>query len=256
MIEYDEQTLHATVLRPGTFPKAAEYDARWQHENAMGPNPLWLAESLADLMELLPGMRVLDLGCGRAITSIFLAKEYGLRVTAADLWVEPAENWERIKEAGVEDHVFPVRVAAHDLPFARGCFDAVVAVDSYNYFGIEERYSDYLVDFVVPGGQIGVVLPGATAEVVDDPPEHLADVWDRAFHSPEWWRREWGRTGLVDVEHADLMPDGWRHWADWEALPRGEQWVGPCEAMRRALLEDAGRTLGFTRLIARRREAA
>jgi ubiquinone/menaquinone biosynthesis C-methylase UbiE len=41
----------------------------------MGPNPLWLTEWLCELMDLRPGMRVLDLGCGRAPSSIFLAFE-------------------------------------------------------------------------------------------------------------------------------------------------------------------------------------
>jgi cyclopropane fatty-acyl-phospholipid synthase-like methyltransferase len=36
-------------------------------------------------MNLQPGMRVLDLGCGRALSSIFLHREFGLQVWAADL---------------------------------------------------------------------------------------------------------------------------------------------------------------------------
>ena len=35
---------------------------------------------------LEPGMRVLDLGCGKGLSSIFLAKEFGVQVWAADLW--------------------------------------------------------------------------------------------------------------------------------------------------------------------------
>lgn len=53
------------------------------------------------------------------------------------------------------------------------------------------------------------------------------------------------------------MPDGWRHWlrSDEHALERGFV-PGPYEAEVRAtivmLREDAGRNLGFTRLVARR----
>jgi cyclopropane fatty-acyl-phospholipid synthase-like methyltransferase len=71
-------------------------------ENLMGPNAVWLAEALAGVMDLRPGMRVLDMGCGRAISSIFLAKEFGVQVWATDLWIKPSENWARIRAAGLE----------------------------------------------------------------------------------------------------------------------------------------------------------
>jgi len=37
-------------------------------------------------------MRVLDLGCGKALSSIFLAKEYGTQVWATDLWISATDN--------------------------------------------------------------------------------------------------------------------------------------------------------------------
>jgi ubiquinone/menaquinone biosynthesis C-methylase UbiE len=51
--------------------------------NVMGPHPLWLAEWLTGAMRLEPGMRVLDLGCGTALTTVFLAREFGVHVTAS-----------------------------------------------------------------------------------------------------------------------------------------------------------------------------
>ncbi len=53
-------------------------------------------------MTLEPGMRVLDMGRGKAISSIVLAKEFGVEVWAADLCVKPTENWERIRGAGLD----------------------------------------------------------------------------------------------------------------------------------------------------------
>ncbi len=56
-------------------------------ENMMGPNALMMIEELAESLKLEKGMRVLDLGCGKGLTSIFLAKEYGVTVFATDLWI-------------------------------------------------------------------------------------------------------------------------------------------------------------------------
>jgi cyclopropane fatty-acyl-phospholipid synthase-like methyltransferase len=66
----------------------------------MGPNVLWLTEWLAGAMSLEAGMRVLDMGAGRAISSIFLAAEYGVDVWANDLWISATEYWARIRAAG------------------------------------------------------------------------------------------------------------------------------------------------------------
>ena len=120
------------------FPRAATYDPRWTLDNLMGPNVLWLTEALSQVMDLQPGMRVLDLGCGRAISSIFLAKEWDLQVWATDLWISASDNWQRVITAGMRDLVFPIHAEAHDLPFADGFFDALVSMDAYHYFGTDD----------------------------------------------------------------------------------------------------------------------
>src|SRR5262245_33630673 len=114
-------TLRERLAKPD-FPRASAYDPQWLMDNVMGPHVLWLAEWLSQRLALKPGMRVLDLGCGRATSSIFLAKEFGLTVWAADLWISPKENGERIERAGMSAHVFPIFAEAHDLPFAEGSF--------------------------------------------------------------------------------------------------------------------------------------
>jgi cyclopropane fatty-acyl-phospholipid synthase-like methyltransferase len=43
----------------------------------MGPHPLWQLEDILPALALKPGSRVLDLGCGRGATAVFLARECG-----------------------------------------------------------------------------------------------------------------------------------------------------------------------------------
>ena len=237
------------------FPRSAGYDPRWMLENAMGPNPVWLAEALTARMRLEPGMRVLDLGCGRAITSIFLATEFGVDVVAADLWIKPSENWPRIVAAGRQARVLPVYAEAHDLPFAHGCFDAIVSIDAYHYFGTDDIYLGYLTRFVRPGGQLGIAVPMLTAELTEVP-EHLRPFWTWdfwSFHSAQWWRHHWAKTGLVDVEAAEPIPDSWRHWLLWDeaSLHTG---TSPRPDLAEQEIElnrvDAGRTLTLGLVVA------
>ncbi len=201
------------------FPRSAEYDVDFTMEHAMGPNVLWLAEWVSAELELSPGMRVLDLGCGKALSSIFLAKEFGVRVWATDLWIDPHSNWKRIVEAGAGELVCPVYAEAHDLPYAHGFFDAVVSFDSYQYYGTDALYLPYLVRFLVPGGIIGISSVGVRREIPEEIPLSLQPQWDpelRCFHDLEWWKRHWNGSGLVKVEHAENHPRGWELWKDWE----------------------------------------
>jgi cyclopropane fatty-acyl-phospholipid synthase-like methyltransferase len=75
----NHQRLQELVMRDG-FPLSNKYDPQWVLGNQMDPNALWLTEWLCGDIDLDSGMRVLDLGCGRGLSSIFLAKEYGVHV--------------------------------------------------------------------------------------------------------------------------------------------------------------------------------
>ena len=150
----------AQVFQFEGLTRSNAYDPDWVIANMMGPNVMWLTESLSQVMSLKPGMRVLDMGCGKAVSSIFLAKEFGLQVWAADLWIDPNDNLERIRAFGLDDQVFPIRVEAHDIPFASDFFDAIVSMDSYHYFGADDLYlRDRFSHLVKPGGQIGPAWP-------------------------------------------------------------------------------------------------
>lgn len=113
----------------------------------MGPSSTWLAEFLIEKMDIKPGMRVLDLGCGKSMSSIFLAKEFGVQVWAADLWINASDNEKRIKQAGVDHLVYPINAEAHTLPFAHDFFDAIVSLDAYHYFGTAELYLESLMNY-------------------------------------------------------------------------------------------------------------
>ena len=253
-----------SLLRKPEFPLSSGYDADWVLDNQMGPNALWLTEWLCEALPIEPGMRVLDLGCGKALSSIFLAREQGARVWAGDLWIGPDNNWARAQDAGVGDRVCPMRLEAHALPFAPGFFDALVSIDAYAYFGTDTLYLNYVSRFVRPGGLLGVVVPALVQPLEDGPPEHLLRpqsngkrFWDEScacFQTAQWWQRHWSRSSAVEEVTAELLPNGWSHWRDFErALELTGRGIFPSDA--EALHEDAGRTMGLVRVTARRTAA-
>jgi SAM-dependent methyltransferase len=239
-------------LVSGQFPLSRKYHPDWLLAGASGgSNPLWLAEWLTSAMDLHPGMRVLDLGCGRAASSIFLWREFGVQVWATDLWFSASENLQRIRDAGAGDAVYPVHADARSLPFAPGFFDAILSIASFPYYGTDDHYLRYLARFVKPGGQVGIAGEAFMREIEGPVPEHLRDWWTPdlwCLHSPDWWRRHWEQTGIVDVKLADTMPGGWRHWLDWQRTVAPEN-----EPEIKALEADQGICLGYLRLVGRRR---
>jgi SAM-dependent methyltransferase len=254
------------MLYKPEFPRANKYAADWVMEGSMGPHPLWLTEWLCAKMDLVPGMRVLDLGCGKALTSCFLAAEYDVQVFAADLWTSVHDNWQRLQQAGVHSRVTPLHAEAHALPFAEGFFDAIISVDAYQYFGTDELYLYYLTRFLRPGGVLGIVVPGLVKPFPDQKvPDHLAMpqsngkvFWEdecQVFHTASWWRGVWQSCGRIELLTADAMVDGWRHWRDYEqALAHAGKSLFPSDA--EALEKDGGQFITFVRLTARRNESA
>lgn len=208
------------------YPLTEKYDPKWIEENWMGPNPLYLLEELCGNMKLSPGMRVLDMGCGKGLTSVFLAKEFGVTVFANDLWIDATENLQRFEAAGVSDRVFPIHAEAHALPYAKGFFDAAISIDSYHYYGADELYFPCTFSKLVkPGGQLGIVVPGLVQEFQKGYPETMKSFWQAAegelcsFHSAGWWRSLWEKTEIAKITSCYDIPDPkaiWYPWAYWE----------------------------------------
>jgi SAM-dependent methyltransferase len=234
------------------FPRATKYNPEWVLAGISGAaNPLWMCEWLVEAMELRPGIRVLDLGCGRGLSSVFLQREYGVEVWAYDLWFSAEERTQRARDAGVGDGIHAVHGDARRLPFEAEFFDAILSLDSFPYYGTDDLYLGYLLRFLKPGGWMGIAGAGLVQEIDGDVPAHLAawwtpDLW--CLHSSGWWRRHWERTGLVEIDAADTLENGWRLWLDWHRVIAPDN-----EAEISALIADKGEYLGYVRVVGRRK---
>ncbi len=197
-----------------------QYDTSFFKENLMGPNAIRMIDELAKSLKLEKGMRILDLGCGKGLTSIFLAKEYGVTVFATDLWVSASENYERFKAMGVEDKIIPIHAEAHDLPFAQEYFDAAVSIDAYHYFGVEPDYLEkHFAPLVKKGGQIAVAVPGLKKEFTAGVPAGLAPYWieevENTIRPGGWWQDLWKASPAVSLKECKEMKCFKEAWQDW-----------------------------------------
>ncbi|MBR3503027.1 MAG: class I SAM-dependent methyltransferase [Clostridia bacterium] len=202
-----------------------KYRPYFTKDYLMGPNSFRL---LDELLRRSPGNarfdRTLDLGCGMALTSVFLANETDAgHVYAFDLWVSASDNYTRIQAHHLEDKVIPIHGDAMDMPFAHGYFDAVVSVDAYHYFGCREGvFREKILPFVKKGGSVMIAVPGLREEPKGELKE-LFTTWAEGddaelFKTPEWWKNllaeECGDQCDVAVKEGECFDEAWKDWFD------------------------------------------
>lgn len=236
------------------YPKSEKYNTPELQSKIMGPNPVKLEEELLLHHKIPQGAVVCDLGSGQGLTSVFLAKEYGFTVYAADLWSDPAENRKFFDEMGLtEEQIRPVKADATDLPFEKDFFDAVVTTDSYNYFGRDEHYLDEkLLPCVKSGGYVYIAIPGMKKDCHDCLPEELLLSWTPEqmayMHDVRYWTDMVKQSRGFEVIEVSEMESNDEVWADW-LKQENEYAVGD----RKAMEAGAGRYLNFIKIVLKKR---
>lgn len=236
------------------YCKSEKYNTPALQAKIMGPNPVKLEEELLINHNIPDGAVVCDLGSGQGLTSVFLAKEYGFTVYAADLWSSPVENRNFFREMGLsEKQIIPVKADAADLPFEKEFFDAVVSIDSYNYFGRDEHYlDDRLLPFIKSGGYIYIAIPGMKRDCHDNLPQELLLSWTPEqldyMHDIEYWSSMVGKCKGAEVISVKEMESNEEVWADW-LMQDNEYAVGD----RKSMEAGGGKYLNFISIVMRKK---
>jgi cyclopropane fatty-acyl-phospholipid synthase-like methyltransferase len=235
------------------YPLSEKYNAPAFMEKIMGPNPLKLEEELLLDHKIPVGAVVCDLGSGQGLTSVFLAKEYGFKVYAADLWSDPAENRKFFDSMGLSDvQIVPVKADATDLPFEKEYFDAVVCVDSYNYFGRDAGYLDQkLLPFVKKGGYIYIAVPGMKKDLHQALPPELLLSWTPEqldyIHDAAFWTHIVEQCVGAEIVEISEMESNEEVWADW-LKQENEYAIGD----RKTMEAGGGKYLDFVKIVLRK----
>ena len=237
------------------YTRSKAYDTPALQSKIMGPNPVKLEEELLVDHRIPAGAVVCDLGSGQGLTSVFLAKEYGFTVYAADLWSDPQENRAFFREMGLTDEqIIPVKADATDLPFEKEFFDAVVTTDSYNYFGRDPHYlDDKLLPFVKRGGYIYIAIPGMKRDCHDHLPPELLLSWTPEqldyMHDTAYWSDMVHQCRGAEVLCVAEMEANEEVWADW-LRQENEYAVGD----RKAMEAGGGKYLNFIAIVLRKKK--
>ena len=235
------------------YKLSEKYDKKYVQKKMMGPNAMKLLEELLYIQPISQDSLVLDLGCGKGLTSVFMVKEYGLRVIAADLWITPTENKEHFDKMGLtSSQIIPILAEAHQLPFAEEYFDAAVSVDSYQYFGTDKEYlGKHLLPYVKKGGYVLIVVPGLKQEFNGNIPPEMFISWTEedisTFHDVEFWTEMIKNTGGIEIISVNEMQSFDKCWDDW--LQCDNEYAA---ADRASMEAGAGKFMNFISIILRK----
>lgn len=205
------------------YYKTNRYDQNFVKTCMMGPNAMKMLEELLDKHPLTPGETILDLGCGMGLTSIFAAGEYGVRVFATDLWINPSENKKRFDELGfTSQQIIPISAEAHALPFADEFFDTIISIDAYHYFGLDTAYlGQHLLPLVKRGGRILIAVPGMKKDIHDRIPPEMSLSWSAedldTIHDAAYWKGILLATPDAEILSIEELEGYDECWSDWLA---------------------------------------
>lgn len=221
------QQLLATFRAPerSAYPELDGYSRDDIYHDFLGGGGMYLMAHMLRLLDLQSGQKVLDLGCGKGETSVYMAKHCGVQVRALNLWTSAEFLTRKFADRGVSGQTSAIQMdATQPLPFAENEFVAIFCMNSFNFYGAEPDFLPHLLKHLKPGGKLcigsEVLSCEFTPEQLANPPyiyafnlpapnEHV-NVFEGDFikqHSPNWWQDHFRDSGLVDVETCHELED-------------------------------------------------
>ena len=114
-----------------------------------------LIEHLAQLADIQPGRRILDVGCGTGASSIFLAKHY--QVEATGITISPVQVSLANQAAAREDvNATFLLMDAEAMKFEK-LFDVVWSVESISHYQDIEQFFASAAKLLKPNGTVAVI---------------------------------------------------------------------------------------------------
>ena len=196
--------------------RARDLVARLEHR-AKAADEIAARDAYLDLLAIVAGERVLDVGCGSGAVTREIARRVGSGGVVVGLDPSPAllaVARELAKDAGVGDRIEFREGDALRLPFSDGSFDAVVCVTVLSHVPRGEAAIPEFVRVLRPGGRLGVFdFDGdMTAFTHPDRPltRRIVAAASDAMAVNGWLVRQlpslFQRAGLVDVRARGFFP--------------------------------------------------
>lgn len=161
---------------------------------------------LAAKLELSPGLRVLDIGCGWGELALYLAAISDVEVVGVTLSKEQYERAQsRAQDAGMGDRV---RFELKDYREVAGCFDRIVSVGMFEHVGVH-HYGEFFAK---------------VNDLLDD--DGIALIHSIGHMSPPGTASPWLRKYIFPGAYSPALSEVF------DAVERNSLWVTDLEILR------------------------
>ena len=208
---------------PALYPELSNHtwDDVYGKGDKMAPGALYLATEMTRRMNMCPGSSVLDLACGKGVTSEFLARTFDINVAAVDLWITEEFLRSKFQSAGLGHRIRAYNLdATEPLPFADNQFDSIFCMQAFHSFGGSVDFVHHLLRHLKSDGQICIAGACFNEEFPNDQQSQIFNVtdgWDAEYdkyHSPIWWQSLFESSELVEVLQCRELVNGLEMWED------------------------------------------
>jgi SAM-dependent methyltransferase len=221
------QHILSTFYHPqrANYPELDGYSRDAMYRDFFGGGGMYFMVHMLRLLNLQPGQVVLDLGCGKGETSVYMAKHCWVQVKALDLWTSAEFLQNKFTARDVGDQTSAIQMDATQLlPFIENEFDDIFCMNSFNFYGATPDFLPRLLKHLKPSGRIcigsEVLSHEFTPEQLVNPPyvsafnlpapNEQVNVFEGDFskqHTPGWWRDFFQDSGLVEVKACYELED-------------------------------------------------
>ncbi|MBY3621017.1 methyltransferase domain-containing protein [Acinetobacter sp. CUI P1] len=170
------------------------------------PGGFDLTKRTAEIAELKPGMRVLDVSSGRGTQAIYYAENYGVQVTGIDI----SENMiksatDSAQRSGNTDRVSFRLGDSQALPFSDNSFDVVINECAVGIPDDSQQVLNEMVRVVKPGGTVVIHESIWKKRITDMEKEELSERYGTTPLEVEEWERMLIQAGAVNIisEHEE-----------------------------------------------------
>lgn len=188
------------MIRKGTHKPTIEDAVEISGIEILHPGGYALTKRTAEVCELKPGMRVLDVSSGRGTQAIYYAKEFGCEVVGIDInpnMVSTAQK--RAEESGIASSVRFVLGDSQNLPFDDNTFDAVINECAVGIPDNSQKVLDEMIRVVKPKGAIAIHESTWIGKLPSEEKDEISERYGTTPLEFSEWMNMLKRAGTIEI---------------------------------------------------------